>query len=344
MTHGPPGTDAVPQADDVQWMRVEGSSAPGSVRRRAMELAEQLGLSDTRVGEIGIVATELASNLLKHAQEGAIVLRVLRDGALGGLEIVALDRGPGMRDVSGVFEDGRSTSGTLGIGLGAVHRLATTYDIHSTAGSGTIVTATFWPEHAAAPAGMPVAGLTRPFTGEDTCGDAYAVRPTSNGVLIMLCDGLGHGHLAARASAEAVRVFRESSEESPAAVVTQLHRALSVTRGAAVAVARVEHAAGRLTYAGVGNISGRVLTGERSRGLMSHAGIVGHNARTIRDLVYEIEPTSWVVMHSDGLSEKWDLSLEPGLMDHSPLVVATLLMREAGIRRDDASVVVARAR
>jgi hypothetical protein len=69
-------------------------------------------------------------------------------------------------------------------------------------------------------------------------------------------------------------------------------------------------------------------------------GIVGHKLRPVQDLVYEVEPDAWVVMHSDGLTEKWDLDRYPGLLSCSPLVVAATVMRDAAVRRDDASVLV----
>ena len=50
-----------------------------------------------------------------------------------------------------------------------------------------------------------------------------------------------------------------------------------------------------------------------------------------------------MVLHSDGLTEKWDTADYPGILEHSPLVLAATLMREAGVRRDDRSVLVTKA-
>jgi len=323
--------------DDVAWLRVDDPSSSGTVRRRAAEVAERVGFTEKAVAEISIVATELATNLAKYARDGSVLLRVLHAGQTTGLTLVALDHGPGMRDLSALFADGESTSGTLGIGLGAVRRLAGSYDAHSVPGRGTVVTATFWRADAAA---EPAAGLARPLAGQDECGDAYAVRRTERGLLLMLADGLGHGTLAARASSDCVRSFRDSTEASPAALLQQMHRTVSATRGAAVAIAHVDPAGRRMTYAGVGNIAGRIVDGRQRRGLVSTPGIVGHNLRTVQDVTYELAPHAWVVMHSDGLTDKWDLDTYPGLLTRSPLVVATTLLRDAGVRRDDASVLV----
>ncbi|MGZ5415798.1 MAG: ATP-binding SpoIIE family protein phosphatase [Nocardioides sp.] len=329
-------------AEDVAWIRVEGDTGPGTVRRRVVELSRQMGLDETRTGQVAIVATELATNLVKHARGGAVVLRVLRRGGVGGVEIIALDRGPGMRDVRAFFGDGTSTTGTLGIGLGAVRRLSSRYDVHSVPGRGTVVTASFWqgapgPEDA-------TAGLTRTIAGESECGDAYAVRQAPDDEMLLLAvDGLGHGPLAARAATSATRIFRESREVSPGALMEEVHRGLTNTRGAAAAIGHLEVQRGRLTYAGVGNIAGRIVTAERSRGLATHPGIVGHNAPVVRETTYDLAPDSWIVLHSDGLSEKWDISEYPGVLHHSPLVLAATLMRDAGNVRDDASALVTKA-
>jgi anti-sigma regulatory factor (Ser/Thr protein kinase) len=333
---GTPGVELA-VSEDVAWLRVTETSASGTVRRRAAELAERVGFAEGPVGEISIVATELATNLVKYARDGVVVLRALRSDHCAGLAVVAVDHGPGIRDMTPLFADGESTSGTLGIGLGAVRRLADSYDAHSVPGQGTVVSATFWQDQ---PAAEPAAGLARPLDGEEECGDAYATRRTGRGLLMMVSDGLGHGSLAARASTECVRVFRDSELESPAALLKLMHQRISATRGAATAIAHLDVAAHRLTYAGVGNIAGRVVNGRTKRGLVSMPGIVGHKLRPVQDMTYEVEPEAWVVMHSDGLTDKWDLDRYPGLPGCSPLVVATTLLRDAAVRRDDASVLV----
>ena len=71
-------------------------------------------------------------------------------------------------------------------------------------------------------------------------------------------------------------------------------------------------------------------------------GIVGHNVRSVREMVYELEVDSWLVLHSDGLTDKWSTADYPGLLGCSPLVVAATLLRDAAVRRDDAGVLTCR--
>ena len=327
-------------ADDLAWLRVDDESSPGAVRRQVTELADRLSFKESRSGEIAIVASELATNLVKYAEDGRIVLRLLRRGTTGGLQIVSLDSGPGIRNLPAMFGDGESTTSSLGIGLGAVRRLASSHDAYSLPGSGTVLVATFWEDGSAEV--EPFAGLTRPVDGEDECGDAYAVRRTDGGHLMMLCDGLGHGPLAAHAASEAVRIFRHSSDDSPATLLARLNAGLTGSRGAAIAIAHIEPRRGRLVYAGVGNVAGRIEGGERRRGLVSTPGIVGHKMHRCRDTVYYLAASAAVVMHSDGLTERWELRDYPDILERSALVIATTVLRDAAVRRDDAGVLVFR--
>jgi serine phosphatase RsbU (regulator of sigma subunit) len=97
-------------------------------------------------------------------------------------------------------------------------------------------------------------------------------------------------------------------------------------------------------FSGVGNISTFVVdpaSGVR-RSLASSPGIVGHQMPTLRTVRQDLPPDGAVIMHSDGLTERWQTSDMPGFLDHTPLVAAAQLLREAGVRRDDAGVVVAK--
>ncbi|MDB5073261.1 MAG: putative Two-component system regulatory protein [Candidatus Eremiobacteraeota bacterium] len=330
--------------EDLEWIAVEDGSAPGRVRRSAMAVARRLGFSEHRVGEVAIAATELATNLHRHAVEGAVLVRVRRDAGEAAVELVVVDGGPGVADLGAVARDGTSSAGTLGIGLGAAMRLSTWFDSHSVLGRGTVMVATFWP--AAAPVARPiVAALTREMVGETVCGDACAQRRREGATTLMLADGLGHGELAAIAAREAVRAFIGETDAGakPATTIRRLDGVLRSTRGAAVAIVELDASARTLTFAGVGNVAGWIDDGEQRKALVSNPGIVGNNAKTIREFETALPDGALVVLHSDGLTSKWDLRAYPGLRQRDPHLVAATLMRDAGVRHDDASVIVARA-
>lgn len=203
--------------------------------------------------------------------------------------------------------------------------------------------ATFWPG-VPPPQRPALAALTRPMSGESVCGDACAQRTTGGVTSLLLADGLGHGELAAVASREAARAFTaESRDERPARTLERLNGIVRSTRGAAMAVARLDPAAATLTFAGVGNVAGWIDDGDRRHALVSSPGIVGSHTKAIREVESRLPPGAIVVLHSDGLTSKWDLAAYPGLRTRDPRVIAATLIRDAGIRHDDASVMVARA-
>ncbi len=328
--------------EDLEWIAVEDASAPGRVRRTAAALAKRLGFSEHRAGEVAIAATELGTNLHRHAVQGAVLVRVRREADDAAVELVMTDAGPGFADLAALAADGRSSAGTLGIGLGAAMRLSTWFDSHSVVGRGTVMIATFW--RGAAPVERPkVAALTRTMSGESVCGDACAVRTHGGVTMLLLADGLGHGPLAAIASGEAVRAFGEGpADEPPAQTIRSLNGALRSTRGAAVAVVRLDPLAATLTFAGVGNVAVWVDDGAQRRALVSSPGIVGANVKTVREFRAELVPGALIVMHSDGLTPKWSLDAYPGIRERDPHLLAATLIRDAAVRHDDASVMVAR--
>ncbi|MBT2227267.1 ATP-binding protein [Nonomuraea sp. NEAU-A123] len=333
---------AVRYAHDDTWVRAENSSAVGTVRRMAVDLAEAAGFDAERTGQTAVAVTEAVSNLVKHAVEGVVMVRSQPVNP-AVVELVAIDKGPGMRDVARALRDGYSTSGTLGIGMGAMARISSWYDVHSLPGKGTILVMHF--TAADAPSAAPHAsGLSRPIGEEAVSGDSFAIAATGGAATpettVLLCDGLGHGELAAQASRTAVELFLRAADEEPLTTLERLHRGLGHTRGGAVAVARIR--ATSVSYAGLGNISGWIANAEGRRGMVSVPGIAGHQARHLRQYDFDLPEHSTVVLHSDGLTERWHPSAVPGLFARSPAVVAAGLLREAGSRRDDACVVTVR--
>ncbi|GAA1877497.1 ATP-binding protein [Asanoa iriomotensis] len=325
--------------DGGLWFRLEEASAVSAVRRAAQDVGAEVGLDEGRLGGLAIVATELASNLVKHADEGRLLVRPVRSGEVAGVELLAVDSGPGMGDVTASTRDGHSTAGTLGIGLGAIARQAGWLDLSSVSGRGTVTVAQIWPGPAPGPA--TVAAVSRPMSGEEVCGDGYATRTADGRTQVLVCDGLGHGPLAAAATAAVVQGFRAAPAGPPAVVVEHVHRSVRHTRGAAIAVAQFDE--GQVRYAGLGNIAGFLVDDATRRGLVSLPGIAGHQRRVVREFSYPIAPGALLVMHSDGVVDRWNVDDYPGLRGRSPQVIAATVLRDAGTRRDDACVLVARA-
>jgi len=324
------------------------ASQVAEARRAAAGLAQRNGFDEEAAGRVALVATELATNLVKHGGGGHLLVGAADDGAGGtDVKLVSIDRGPGMADVAGSLRDGVSTSGTAGNGLGAVVRQSHGCEIYSRPGVGTAILARL---KATRPSSLHV-GLDDafgfvcvPHPSEQVSGDDCALRVDGDDTVMMVVDGLGHGPQAADAAAHAMRLFDRHWTSAPAAILEALHAGLRATRGAAVAVARIEPARGRVRYAGVGNIVGAVVTPGQAKRMLSHNGTVGHVARKFQEIDYPIaDATAIVVMHSDGLGTSWSLDDYPGLLLAHPTLIAAVLFRDFGRGRDDATALVARA-
>jgi len=328
---------------------VQERSAVGEARRAAASLTAQLGMSEEDGGRLALVLTEAANNVVQHGDGGEVVVRPLARGPGRGAEVLVLDRGAGIADVSSALRDGYSTAGTPGTGLGAVARVADWFDIYSGPGQGTVVVARVWNREGQAPApahlrsaGLEMGVVCLPYRGEFVCGDAWTAAATEQGALLMVADGLGHGPAAAEAAAAAVRVFRERSSRAPAELLADIHAALRSTRGAAVAIALLDRGRREIRYAGVGNIAGTVVTGLDTRSMVSHNGTVGHELRKIQEFVYPWPEHAMVVMHSDGLQTHWRLDRYDGASARHPAIVSGLLYRDFNRGRDDVTVLAVR--
>jgi anti-sigma regulatory factor (Ser/Thr protein kinase) len=324
------------------FAEVHDTSQVAEVRRRVRDLAGRVGLPQARIDEVAIVVTELATNLLKHASGGHLYAGQYDDPGASGLELLALDRGNGMSNPSRCMEDGYSTAGSPGNGLGAVARLADTMRIYSRSGQGCAVMCRFTVAQMACTRTALGAALA-PYPGEQVCGDNWSWSDAEQGRTIVLVDGSGHGIEAARAAETAVRTFKANvSLAGCKDLVEDIHRALTPTRGAAVAVARIDNAARAIRFAGLGNISASLVSDGRPRHMVSLNGTAGHVARRIREFTYEFSGEPLVIMHSDGLTSRWDLAHYPGLATQHPSLIAGVLLRDHRRARDDASVVVIR--
>jgi anti-sigma regulatory factor (Ser/Thr protein kinase) len=325
-------------------------SSVGEARRAASRLADAAGLDAADGGRAAIVATELATNLARHA--GPAGGAVLLWGEGGAVEVTSVDAGPGMRDVARCFEDGFSTGGTPGTGLGAVRRQSDALDVFSDA-SGTVLWARVdaragTPSAGGRPAGqtpapLAVGAISVPAPGETVCGDAWRISREADGrIALMIADGLGHGPGAAAASDAACAVFWANPFAAPDVLIETMHAALAGTRGAAISVAQIDPPRGVLRYAGVGNIAGslRAADGAGGRGMFSHNGTVGHLMRKVQMFEYPWAPSSLLLIHSDGLQTRWALDKYPGLARRHPAVIGGVLYRDFCRGRDDATIVV----
>jgi len=324
-------------------LAVKDQSQVSETRRRATEMAGRQGFGDTDSGRVALVATELATNVLKHGSGGEVLVGAYGEGADGGIELIALDKGRGIANVAASLADGYSTAGTAGKGLGAVVRQSHFVDIASWPGSGTAILARLKRGHP--PEGFRdtsrIGAVSVPKLGEDVCGDSWSVSAGPEETTLLVADGLGHGPDAAEAAVEAVRLFHRFNGHRAPVLLEYIHGGLRATRGAAVSVARFQPGSGKLIYSGVGNVACVIAVNGELKRMVSMPGTAGHNARKIQAFEYPFT-AGLVILHSDGLASSWTLERYPNLAARHPTLIAAVLYRDLTRHRDDATVLVAK--
>jgi len=236
--------------------------------------------------------------------------------------------------------DGYSSAGSSGTGLGAVARLSTILDVHSTP-AGTVLAAELTRKADAAAPGRRIGGFALAKEGQEANGDAWGCRLVDRGIAVLVCDGLGHGASASQASQAAAQTFRAAEWRGPMQMLADIHEALRSTRGAAAAIAFLDAAAGKLRYSGVGNVAGCIVSGgDATRHLVSHNGILGHTQGRMAEFDYPFAPDSVLVMHSDGISARWQPAELGRIWERHPGLVAGLLYRDFARGNDDVAAVV----
>jgi anti-sigma regulatory factor (Ser/Thr protein kinase) len=306
-------------------------------RRRTAAFAAAAGLPPPQVDGLGLVATELATNLLRHAGCGELLAAGFDDADGAGVELLSLDRGPGMRDVAACLQDGFSTAGSLGRGLGAIARQADQLRIYSRPGLGSVLSARFVMRPPPPGLAVQCGAAMMPHPGETACGDRWAWAPTAWGVTILLADGSGHGRAAEAAASAAEAVFRRDVWQAGTSgdLMARMREALLPTTGAALALAQIRTAARVVRFTGLGEVGATLIADGRITRIASAAGAW--------DACHAYAANPLVVLQSSGLAARWDMAHYPELAAQHPALLAGVLLRDFRRGREDASVVVVRA-
>ena len=312
-----------------------GASIAGA-RRAGRMLADSLGFSTELEQRLGFLIAEAATNMLKHAGGGQLYVTEVRSGERRGVEIVAIDRGPGIANLARAMGDG-----TSGAGLAAMRKAADDFDLFAAPGKGAAVLMRLW-AGAGARAAVTCGALCSAIASEQECGDAWAIATQPGGLTMMAVDGLGHGPGAASAAQAALLNLAARPALAPRAQVEACHQALRKTTGAVLAVAHLDYASEEIRFAGIGNISACVSDGDGRQQMASYNGVIGHSVRKVQEFSYPCPQGSLVILHSDGVSNRWDLAAYPGLAACHPALIAAVLLRDFRRNSDDAQVLVVR--
>ena len=327
----------------------------GGLRRELGGCAQERGVRPALAAKAELAATEIATNILGHAGgRGYVLFRGIGEGQSAGIEMIGVDRGPGIEDVARALADrtpadyermlhadGRPQG--IGAGLSAVRRLASEFDIFSRPGEGTVVLARFHGGATPLDGGYQVGGVSVALEGFGIqSGDGWATATDGSACTAVLVDGLGHGPIAKAAADAALDVFAREYQGDCEKYILLAHEALRATRGGVLGLCRIDRHAMTTHFVGIGNIEGRILLRDRAHGLASRNGTLGIDmtAPVMRLLEYAWEPGAVAILHSDGVSARFDSESLRALVMHDPAIIAATIHRDHSRGRDDASVVV----
>jgi anti-sigma regulatory factor (Ser/Thr protein kinase)/serine/threonine protein phosphatase PrpC len=318
------------------------SSQVGEARRFALVLCSELDFEETRQGRVGIIVNELGNNLVRYASHSRLIFRKFSDSTGVGVEILSIDSGPGL-DIDRALEDGYSTGGTPGTGLGSVRRLSDVFDIHSSIEKGTVVLSRVnsrTPIHVDGSGVLEIGAVNIALAGEDVCGDSWCVKQSGTDYSVLVVDGLGHGPFANQAASIAVDSFLESAAGGVAEAMQHIHSRLKGSRGAAVFIVKIQN--GSASFVGVGNIRAVLKSETEMKTLITQNGTAGLNIGSLKVFSQPWESDGFLILHSDGISSRWDLSAYPGIIHRHPSILAAVLYRDYSRGTDDSTVVVVR--
>lgn len=300
--------------------------------------------SEQRTGEIDIVVSEMVSNLIKHVSRGEILYRLNIDDNEPVFEVICIDNGCGIKDISYSMKDGISSKSTLGNGIGSIMRLSNFSQIYSQPDWGTIVYSLFY--NSIELRKMPqtntlVRCINVAKPGEKVSGDSGAIRHVGNKTLVFLGDGLGHGELAKDASDQAIEIFNKSIHSEPCEVIREMHEAVKNTRGLVGTVGIVDHQSKEWKICGVGNITTRLQSGIENKNYSNYNGIIGLNIPgRLESNRYQMDKFQQLILCSDGIKTRWDLTQYPSILKYDPMLLAAVIYKDHARHIDDMTILI----
>lgn len=327
-----------------QMFPIRDRSDVGATRRAVDALARTLGIPERESGSAQIAATELGTNILRHGEDGYLLLRPLERPA--GLELLAVDQGRGIADPAAALAGAGAAPGGLGVGLASVRRLATSFDLYTGDSRGTVVLGRFGadrPVGAVSGGRLRSGGISLPVVPEDRNGDGWAASHDGDGCCVLVIDGLGHGPPAHEAAQAGLASFDSDYDGDLCGWLQAANAAMRHTRGGVAALARIDLAEQRVWFAGIGNVQGRIVAADRqAHGFVSQPGMLGTEHQLPRPRLVDLSwaPGASLIMWSDGIRSGVAADPDGGLLRHDPTTVAAVLHRDFVRGSDDATVVV----
>jgi negative regulator of sigma-B (phosphoserine phosphatase) len=183
-----------------------------------------------------------------------------------------------------------------------------------------------------------------PLPGQTESGDRFLVEPFYDGALVAVIDALGHGHRASQIASQAVDTLVQNARDSVSSLVQRCHERLLDRYGATMSLASFEWRAHRMTWLGVGNVAGVLVSHAfrpeaSSRRLLVRGGVVGGDLPDLHPITFILAPSDTLIVATDGIHEEFADELPPDLM---PQPLAEHIFAHYAKSTDDALVLVAR--
>jgi anti-sigma regulatory factor (Ser/Thr protein kinase) len=324
-------------------IRIGDEAAVSSIREAIRARGNEIGMDRVRTEKLAAAASEIGHNQLRHAGGGEMLVRTIQRSGVPGVEVLARDTGAGIADPTSALA-GRpapvSAAGGLGVGLSAANRLADELDFDVRWGAGTTIAAR---KFASPLPRSEVAVLARACQGQTVIGDDALFLRRGDGLLLAVADGLGHGPPAQEASQRAMDAVRASESTSPRELLEVCQAALAGTRGAVMSVVFIPDGGTELLHAGVGNVGCQLYRNRAATRFASVRGVVGHAQQSgrLQDESGALGGRHVLLMHSDGLPSRVDLSEDSALLREPPFIIAHRLMADHGRIHDDVLILVA---
>lgn len=319
---------------------VEDRSYFSLLKKEIHGIATKAGFGENKVGEIDIVVAEIVSNLVKHGKGGKLLVKLVQQDGIDGIELISIDNGDGMADVSKMVVDGMSTTNTLGHGLGAIKRMSDVFQVYSQKECGTVLLSRIFKEELFyRKKGHDIRTVVVAKPGEEECGDGFYCIMNETHMRIFLGDGLGHGKEAAMAVNAAIDAFKTCTEESAVETIRTIHSAVRKTRGLVATAAIYDLKQKTWRICGVGNIATRLMNGIETKNCMAYNGIIGYNMpTTMKDHEVPADSGQVLFLCSDGIKTRWDHIRYPAILKYDLSVFASLVFKDFARFTDDMSL------
>ena len=324
-------------------------SSPADIalaRQSALQVAIDHHLDEGAHGRIAVIATEIATCLINTRTHARMLIGCHAADEGAQMEILGLDSSAGTPDLHRQMRDQERTSAEASA-LVLVRRLSSDFSVFSRAGQGNIILSRAWsPSNARPVSASPFArfshaGISLTSPSESLSSNGWRIFIGHGTADVIVADAHCLGSKGAEAAAVVTHSF-QSSRFWPSDRLMHAHARMRDTCGASVAALSADSVSGSVVFAGVGDLSARIVSVEGDQVLASIPGRLGGDPVTPVNQTYHWPRDSIIVLHSRGLKPGWSFRGTEALLKCDPAVIAAWLLRDFRDRHDVVVVVLKR--